>query len=340
MFASLSIYGLWEYDNTIFDNMVLPADLEEHRQDLISEILLDCSDFSLLYPNADFMKMLIGVWSRNERRIWEKMLESELIEYNPIENYDRYETLTRTTAAQRNEDSTGSSSRADRSSETGSGSTTEAGNTSRADRSSETGSAGRLETGNSQDTTTGSTGTSRSETSSTESSRTGESSSAAAANADNRTGQTAYDSDNIKDTARAISTSANSGHSSESGSDRSSGVNALHETGNTDSSTSSTEARITSDTAKRDTDSTGSETSARSTSDSSSRSTDSTGTQIDSASKTGSETGTETVVNHMHGNIGVTTAAEMLAGFREISNFCTVKFIVDSFKDRFCVQVY
>lgn len=300
MFASLSIYGLWEYDNTVFDNMVLPADLEEHRQDLISEILLDCSDFALLYPDADFMKMLIGVWSRNEQRIWEKMLESELVEFNPIENYDRYETLTRTSAAQRNEDSTGS--------------------TSRADRSSETGSAGRLETGNSTGNETGSTGTSRSETSSAESSRTGESSSAAAANADNRTGQTAYDSDSIKDTVRAISTSANSGRSSESGSDRSSGVNALHETGNTDSSTSSTEARSTSDTARRDTDSTG--------------------TQVDSERKTGSETGTETVVNHMHGNIGVTTAAEMLAGFREISNFCTVKFIVDSFKDRFCVQVY
>jgi hypothetical protein len=30
----------------------------------------------------------------------------------------------------------------------------------------------------------------------------------------------------------------------------------------------------------------------------------------------------------------------MLEGFREISNFCTVKFICDSFKDRFCVQVY
>lgn len=292
MFASLSVYGLWEWDNTLFDNMVLPEGLTDHRQDLISEILLDCSDFSLLYPDFDFMKMLIGVWSRNEQRIWEKMLESELIEFNPIENYDRYETLSRTTTGRKDEDSAGS--------------------TSRADRSSETGSAGRLETGSAS----GSTGTSRSEATSSESSRSGQSSSTAAANADNRSGQTAYDTDTIKDTARAVSTSANSGSSTETGSDRSAGINSLHETGDSDSS----DNRSTLDNARRDSDSSSIE--------------------HDSSRRTGTETGMETVVNHMHGNIGVTTAAEMLAGFRDISNFCTVKFIVDSFKDRFCVQVY
>ena len=58
----------------------------------------------------------------------------------------------------------------------------------------------------------------------------------------------------------------------------------------------------------------------------------------DSAQQSG--TGTETVSTHLHGNIGVTTAQQMIAGFREISNFSVYDFIVQSFKDRFCVQVY
>ena len=93
MFASLSIYGLYEYNTQIFDNLTLPEGME--KDDLIPLILSECSDFALIYPNYDFMKMLIGVWSHNEQQIWKRLYESELIEFNPIENYDRYESLTR-----------------------------------------------------------------------------------------------------------------------------------------------------------------------------------------------------------------------------------------------------
>ena len=206
MFASLSIYGLWAYNSEVFDNLALPTGID--RDGVITQILTDCSDFALLYPNYDFMKMLIGVWSQKEQKIWENLYKSENIEYNPIENYDRHETLTRNV-----------SSRAE----------------------------GRNQ---SSSTSTGSSSSS------------------------SEAGKTAYDSDTIKNVSAAhgADQSASTSSGSESGENTSSGV--------------------------------------------------------------------ETVTNHTHGNIGVTTAQQMIEGFREVSKFCTYDYIVQSFKDRFCVQVY
>lgn len=198
MFASLSILGLYQYDEGIFDNLELPDDID--RDILITEICTECSDFALLYPDYDFMRMLIGVWSRKEARIWSAMLESELVEYNPIENYDRYETITREV----------------------------------------------------------------------ESASSGSSSGSAQSNATSTASQTAFNSDTFKDTGRSTGTDSNS---------------------NTEQAAQES-------------------------------------------------SGTESTTSHMHGNIGVTTAAQMLEGYREISNFSTYDFIVNSFKNRFCVQVY
>lgn len=206
MFASLSIYGLYTYDSTIFDNLVVPQGMS--KNDLIVQILTDCSDFALIYPNFDFMKMLIGVWSTKEQKIWENLYLSENIEYNPIENYDRNESITRVV----NTDAEGTSS--------------------------------------------------------------GTALNTSGDNGETTSGQTAYDSNTFKDTSRV---QANSNSNSQS---------------------------------------------------------------VNSESVKNNSRGTETVINHTHGNIGVTTAAQMIEGFREVSKFCTYDYIVQSFKDRFCVQVY
>lgn len=206
MGASLSILGLYEWNEGIFDNLELPEGLD--RDAVVAEIVTECADFCLLYPDYDFMKMLIGVWSKKEQRVWTDLLRSETFEYNPIENYDRYEEITRVVEGESNA--------------SGSSSTTSSG------------------TNNS--TVTGS--------------------------------QTSYND----------LTFANTGQTT-------TGIT----TNGMDSGTSSNES---------------------------------------------SSNGTETINAHLHGNIGVTTAQQMIAGFREISDFCTVDFIVQSFKDRFCIQVY
>lgn len=205
-FASLSVYGLFEYDNTLFDNLTVPTGMDKNL--VISDILTECSDFCLLYPNFDFMKALIGVWSQKEQTIWQRLYESENITYNPIENYDRHESITRSTSSEASGESTANS----KASSTGSG-------TSKA-------------------------------------------------------GRTAYDSGSIKDVAQTDN------------------INSDHSQGD------STESSST------------------------------------------SASGVETVVNHTHGNIGVTTAQQMIEGYREVSKFCVYDYILQSFKDRFCVQIY
>lgn len=91
---TLSILGLYNYDNSIFDLLTLPEGLD--KTTLIKSICAELADMELLYPNPEVMKDLIGVWSVGCQYEWEKLLESMNFEYNPIDNYDRTETRTLT----------------------------------------------------------------------------------------------------------------------------------------------------------------------------------------------------------------------------------------------------
>lgn len=91
---TLSILGLYNYDNTIFDLLTIPEGLD--KTILIKSICAELADMELLYPNPEVMKDLIGVWSAGCQYEWEKLLESMQFEYNPIDNYDRTETRTLT----------------------------------------------------------------------------------------------------------------------------------------------------------------------------------------------------------------------------------------------------
>lgn len=238
MFASLSIFGLYEYNTDVFANLTLPEGMKSDI--LIPKILSECSDFALIYPNYDFMKMMIGVWSTNEGHIWKRLYESELIDFNPIENYDRHESLTRAV------------------------------------------------TSNSKGTSKGNTSTVQTDNTEEQS----ENNSVTNSNSDGEqiNSQTAYDSDTFKDTSKARSESA--GNS----------ANVSSERGNSNATSAGTTDRNDS-------------------------------TENESA-------GNEVVTSHIHGNIGVTQAADMLERYREVIPFCTYDYIVNSFKNRFCVQVY
>ena len=91
---TLSILGLYNYDNTIFDLLTLPEGMD--KTTLVKSICAELADMELLYPNPEVMKDLIGVWSVGCQYEWAKLLESMNFEYNPIDNYDRTETRTLT----------------------------------------------------------------------------------------------------------------------------------------------------------------------------------------------------------------------------------------------------
>ena len=89
MKPTLSLMGLYNWDSTLFDLMVLPKglDLEIFRDNLLAET----AELEVLYANPEVMKNLIGVWSRKELDVWTRLYETTMYEYNPIENYDRIE---------------------------------------------------------------------------------------------------------------------------------------------------------------------------------------------------------------------------------------------------------
>lgn len=95
--ADLSVLGLYEWDNSLFDLMQLPEGLT--KDTLVKNLLAETAELEVLYANPIVLKNLIGVWSLKELPVWEHLYQTTQYEYNPIENYNRYEEGT--------EDSTG-----------------------------------------------------------------------------------------------------------------------------------------------------------------------------------------------------------------------------------------
>lgn len=92
--ARLTVLGLYQYDSSIFDFMYLPLNLS--HEILINNILLECSELEILYPDSDFFKFAVKVWSEKEVGRWEHLYRTTQYEYDPIENYNRYEDYTDT----------------------------------------------------------------------------------------------------------------------------------------------------------------------------------------------------------------------------------------------------
>ena len=91
MSSTMSILGLYDYDNTIFDQMALPAEINTNKNTLIDNLLMECAEFEILYTDPNFMKYAIKAWSGMMVGIWEKQLATTKFEYDPIANYNRFE---------------------------------------------------------------------------------------------------------------------------------------------------------------------------------------------------------------------------------------------------------
>lgn len=105
--AMLSVLGLYNFDSTLFDDMVIPtaADITTDaekvdspfipvKDDLIAYICMECAELSLVYPSPTVMKDMIGVWSRVHLTEWKALYNTLLYKYNPIWNKDGTSTRT------------------------------------------------------------------------------------------------------------------------------------------------------------------------------------------------------------------------------------------------------
>ena len=91
--ATLSILGLYRFDETIFDLMAFPEGFTQQQKDVVTNnILAECAELEFLYPNPEVAKNLIAIWSQKELPYWDRIYKASLLQYDPIENYRRNET--------------------------------------------------------------------------------------------------------------------------------------------------------------------------------------------------------------------------------------------------------
>lgn len=90
-FIRLTLIGLVNHYPELFNELRLPAayDVDTFKESL----LLDHGEKRVAYPEPEFMRYAIGVWSRKWAASLERIALALNAEYNPIHNYDRYEEI-------------------------------------------------------------------------------------------------------------------------------------------------------------------------------------------------------------------------------------------------------
>ena len=87
----LDINGLYIWDNTIFDDLIIPETVNKSK--LIDMIIFDCRELSITVSSPSIMKRAINLWCEKNIYYWNKLEETMNYEYNPIENYNRVDDI-------------------------------------------------------------------------------------------------------------------------------------------------------------------------------------------------------------------------------------------------------
>lgn len=89
MSDTLSLLGLYTWDNTIFDDMVLPEEID--KTDFVDNLLMETAELEILYPDSDFMKKAIRSWSNIRIHTWQRVARVLYENYDPFINIKRDE---------------------------------------------------------------------------------------------------------------------------------------------------------------------------------------------------------------------------------------------------------
>lgn len=101
----LSLLSFYMYDDTIFDSIELPEQLD--KETFINNLLLECSELEIMYSDVDFLKQALTFWSKSRIHAWQKMANALYTEYDPFISMERYEE--RVTHADTEQDTTSTS---------------------------------------------------------------------------------------------------------------------------------------------------------------------------------------------------------------------------------------
>lgn len=86
MNPKISVLGLLQADNTLFDEMSLPDGVDKTR--VIDQIIEDCAELEILFPDPEYMKYAIMSWSARRLYSWTELYKTTKYDYNPIWNKD------------------------------------------------------------------------------------------------------------------------------------------------------------------------------------------------------------------------------------------------------------
>ena len=87
MLSKLTLQGLHDFsDGKIWDELVFPEGID--KETAINEIMRQCSEFSILYPDLEFLENAIPAWGRKWYFTFEKWINVLQTEYEPLYNLD------------------------------------------------------------------------------------------------------------------------------------------------------------------------------------------------------------------------------------------------------------
>lgn len=89
----INLFDMSRLDATIFDDIVVDPRLDT---DILFTTLLEyCGTLTPIYPDSRIFKFYLTNWFRRKYNIIASLIDTLEFEYNPIENYNRYENSDR-----------------------------------------------------------------------------------------------------------------------------------------------------------------------------------------------------------------------------------------------------
>ena len=89
--ATLTLYGCYNFNRSLFDEMVLPEGVEKNL--VIDSIIMRGGEYEVLYSNPEMLQGLIGSWSKRWLSVfsnWQRATVG-MDDIRPLDNYDRNE---------------------------------------------------------------------------------------------------------------------------------------------------------------------------------------------------------------------------------------------------------
>ena len=88
MRGTLSVLGLYNEDNTLFEDFALPESDHIELETLVENILAQCAELEVLYADPVMFKHILKYWSKSRLHVWQELADTMDYDYNPIWNKD------------------------------------------------------------------------------------------------------------------------------------------------------------------------------------------------------------------------------------------------------------